>query len=85
LALYEVFGSSVDASSTFSVVYNNNASRIKMKMLADGTASTTAMGWLLRHPDTNNAYYEYNVSPLGISNTHYSNYIHGFAPACIIT
>jgi hypothetical protein len=43
LALYEVFGSGVDASSTFSIVYSDNASRIKMRMLADGTASTTAV------------------------------------------
>jgi hypothetical protein len=65
LALYEVFGSGVDASSTFSVVYSDNASRIKMRMLADGTASTTAISWWLRDPNSGNSHYEYVANTSG--------------------
>jgi hypothetical protein len=65
LAYYEVFGSGVDASSTFSVVYSDNASRIKMRMLADGTASTTAVYWWLRYPITGHSYFEYIVNTSG--------------------
>ena len=52
LALYEVFGSGADATSTFDIVYPNNTNRIKRNMAADGTESSTTAYWWLRYPIT---------------------------------
>ena len=65
LANYEVFGSGSDASSTFSKVYPDNASRIKTNLAADGSSSSSAVYWWLRYPYTGYSYFEYMVLTSG--------------------
>ena len=65
LANYEVFGSGADASSTFSKVYPDNASRIKTNLAADGSSSASAVAWWLRNPYTGISHDEYNVNTSG--------------------
>lgn len=84
LANYEVFGSGADASSTFSKVYPDNASRIKTNLAADGSSSTSAVTWWLRFPNTGYSYSESTVYTSGASNSHLASHSNGFVPACII-
>ena len=85
LALYEVFGSGADASSTFSQVYYDNESRIKRYMAADGTESSTAALWWLRHPHTGTSHTQSYVYTSGAQTTNIAHNSYGFSPACIIS